>query len=234
MRLKKRQLPCCAPLPNISFDIDIMREWVASHQNDYVDVYSANPGIHKVHNSEFVKELYDNQNFEEIPLMGMAEEDMQVAESFDESSLGETKLQRIRAKRDQVDGLPAVANEYKWDVPNDLWKGSYFEEAFYRQFSAPVCRARIHRLTVGKTIVPHIDYDPSYAVRIIVPIQGTDGVTNAFWPNNVREDYNLKADGSAYFLNTGFKHAVYHEGNEDRIAFVFSLKSQEDIYCLKL
>ena len=65
--------------------------------------------------------------------------------------------------------------------------------------------------------------------RIVVPISGTANVTNAFWPRNQREEYNLEADGSAYFLNIGYKHAVEHNGTEDRIALLFTLKSQEDV-----
>jgi hypothetical protein len=30
-------------------------------------------------------------------------------------------------------------------------------------------------------------------------------------------------DGSAYFLNVGYKHSVEHNGTEDRIALMFSL-----------
>jgi len=39
-------------------------------------------------------------------------------------------------------------------------------------------------------------------------------------------------DGSAYFLNVGYKHSVEHNGTEDRIALMFSLPTQEDVYSL--
>ena len=44
----------------------------------------------------------------------------------------------------------------------------------------------------------------------------------------------MAPDGSAYFLNVGFAHAVEHTGDEDRIALMFSLSSQEDIALLGL
>ena len=31
------------------------------------------------------------------------------------------------------------------------------------------------------------------------------------------------------FINIGYKHAVEHNGSEDRIALLFTLKSQEDV-----
>ena len=81
-------------------------------------------------------------------------------------------------------------------------------------------------------MTPHIDYDTTYAVRVIVPISGTEGVTNVFWPKNQRLEYNMINDGSAYFLNVGYKHSVEHNGTEDRIALMFSLPTQEDVYPL--
>ena len=40
--------------------------------------------------------------------------------------------------------------------------------------------------------------------------------------------------GKCYFLNIGFKHAVYHEGNEDRIYLIGSLGGQQDIEPLRI
>jgi hypothetical protein len=41
-------------------------------------------------------------------------------------------------------------------------------------------------------------------------------------------------DGSAYFLNVGYKHSVEHNGTNDRIALMFSLPTQEDILPLAI
>ena len=40
--------------------------------------------------------------------------------------------------------------------------------------------------------------------------------------------------GKAYFFNTGFAHGVFNEGDEPRIAFMFSLDGQDDISNIKL
>ena len=114
------------------------------------------------------------------------------------------------------------------------FKDTYFEEALSGHFSAPVCRARLHFLAPGMSLQPHIDYDPSYGVRIVCPISGTDECINQFWVNGEYKEYNLPADGRVWFLNTGFKHGVVNNGTEPRIALLATLKSQEDIECLKL
>ena len=52
---------------------------------------------------------------------------------------------------------------------------------------------------------------------------------NSWNAGNKKETYKLDADGSAYFLNVGYKHSVEHRGDKDRIALMFSLPTQEDI-----
>ena len=166
--------------------------------------------------------------------MSMSPENMKKAEDFKIEDIGKSKIERVRNKSAKGDNLPPTANEMLWDYPLDDYRGSYFEEAINANFKAETCRARIHLLEPGKDISPHIDYDPSYGVRVICPISGTEGVTNFFWYNGEKQEYNLPADGSVYFLNTGFKHAVENRGTENRIALVWTLKSQEDIECLLL
>ena len=61
-----------------------------------------------------------------------------------------------------------------------------------------------------------------------------DKPTNYFWVRGEVQEYNLPADGRVWFLNTGFKHAVVNNGTEPRIALLLTLKTQEDIECLKL
>ena len=230
--LRKRDLPACAPIPNIKFSIERMKEELDIIGDKYQNIYDANPGITKLHDQGFLAQIYSTLH--EIPLMSMSPEDMKKAEDFNIEDIGKSKIERVRNKTKKGADLPPTANEMLWDYPLPEYKGSYFEEAISNKFKAEACRARIHLLEPGKDISPHIDYDPSYGVRVICPISGTDGVTNYFWYNNEKQEYNLPADGSVYFLNTGFKHSVEHRGNENRIALVWTLKSQEDIECLAM
>ena len=230
--LRKRNLPACAPIPNIKFDIEAMKQELATIGDKWQNIYDANPGITKLHDQGFLSQIYSTLH--EIPLMSMSPENMKKAEDFKIEDIGKSKIERVRNKSAKGDNLPPTANEMLWDYPLDDYRGSYFEEAINANFKAEACRARIHLLEPGKDISPHIDYDPSYGVRVICPISGTEGVTNFFWYNGEKQEYNLPADGSVYFLNTGFKHAVENRGTENRIALVWTLKSQEDIECLAL
>ena len=73
----------------------------------------------------------------------------------------------------------------------------------------------------------HVDYDVNYGVRCIVPIFGGENVVNLFKRDKV-EAYTLK-DGTANFLNIGFKHAVINMSNRPRIALMFTLNGTKDI-----
>jgi hypothetical protein len=113
-----------------------------------------------------------------------------------------------------------------------IYENSYIRHSIESQFKAKPIRVRLTRIEAGKYLTPHIDYDTTYAVRIIVPISGTKNVINVVWPKNQRVEYNMENDGSAYFLNVGYKHSVEHNGDEDRIALMFSLPTQEDVESL--
>ena len=113
-----------------------------------------------------------------------------------------------------------------------FFKASYLKETIEKQFNATPIRVRLTRIRAGKYLTPHIDYGPEYAIRVIVPIQGTSGVYNKVWRKGVEEEYEMPANGSAYFLNVGLKHSVEHRGDEDRISLMFSLPTQEDIETL--
>jgi len=147
-------------------------------------------------------------------------------------SLGKSKTEKYRTKTRRLEGLPAPMNEHNWHHPLPIYKNSYLKEAIESQFNATPIRVRLSRIRSGKFLTPHIDYGPEYAVRVIVPIQGTDKVYNKVWRRGVEETYEMPANGSAYFLNVGLKHSVVHEGTEDRIALMFSLPTQEDIQTL--
>jgi hypothetical protein len=61
-----------------------------------------------------------------------------------------------------------------------------------------------------------------------VPIYGDSNVINLFKRNNQIEAYNME-NGSAYFLNIAYPHAVVNMSNQPRIALMFSLDGQDDL-----
>ena len=112
-------------------------------------------------------------------------------------------------------------------MPTEEYKDSYFQK-IVTQCQAEASRIRITKLAPGKMIPWHVDYDVNYGVRCIVPIYGSDNVINLFKRDNKIEAYTLK-DGTANFLNIGYKHAVINMSNQPRIALMFTLNGTKDI-----
>lgn len=232
----KYQLPAFARLPNVSFDLGMLRSEMRRLETEWVNLFQANRGLCSNH-----EDLAENNyhHFDQInltyyeptlnTLMDITELKAECKSIARSDSIGSTRIGRHRNKITRSDVLPPAMNEHNWYHPLKVYEDSYIQHAIESQFKAKPIRVRLTRLKPGSNLTPHIDYGPEYAIRIIVPIQGTDGVTNLFWVKNKLEEYNMEADGSAYFLNIGHRHAVRHEGKEDRICLMFSLAGQDDI-----
>lgn len=236
MNYRKFNYPAVAKIPNIKFDIQLLREEVTRLNDKWVNLFQANRGLCATH-PELAESNYHHFNqinltyFEPthdefLELTDLREECKVISSS---ESLGNTKAQRHNTKINRLSTLPPAMNEHNWYHPLAIYENSYIQYAIESQFKAKPIRVRLSRIEPGKFLTPHIDYDTTYAVRVIVPISGTEGVTNVVWPKNQREEYNMTCDGSAYFLNVGYKHSVEHNGSDYRIALMFSLASQEDI-----
>jgi len=239
MNYRKFNYPAMAKIPNIKFDIDKLKEEVAILNDKWVNVFQANRGLCATHN-ELAESNY--HHFKQINLTYFEptlNEFLELDELRNEcktistsEELGATKAQRHKTKVNRLDKLPPAMNEHNWYHPLPVYENSYIRQSIESQFKSTPIRVRLTRIEAGKFLTPHIDYDTTYAVRIIVPISGTEGVTNVCWPKNIREEHNMVNDGSAYFLNVGYKHSVEHNGLTDRIALMFSLPTQEDISSL--
>ena len=201
-KLTKHKLPSVADL-KLDIDLEKLRNATNTLANDFKDVKSANPMLCDNH-MDLVKSVYDN--FEQINLTTPSE------------ILPHTLSIKERLKRKE---------EHLYNVPTEDYPGSVFEE-IVTQCKAPASRIRITKLAPGKIIPWHVDYDVSYAVRCIVPIYGGNNVVNLFKRDGKLEAYNLK-DGTANFLNIGYKHAVINMSQRPRIALMFTLNGTKDI-----
>ena len=239
MNYRKFNYPAMAKIPNIKFDIKLLQEEVVRLDDKWVNVFQANRGLCATHN-ELAESNYHHFNqinltyfeptYNEFLELTELRKECKIISTSEE--LGNTKAQRHKTKVNRLDNLPPAMNEHNWYHPLSIYENSYMKSAIESQFKSRPIRVRLSRIEAGKYLTPHIDYDTTYAVRIIVPISGTEGVTNVCWPKNNREEYNMVNDGSAYFLNVGYKHSVEHNGPNDRIALMFSLPTQEDITSL--
>lgn len=218
MKLKYK-LPNIAKL-NFNFNVDKLKESLHELESNFVGVMPANGQLCS-NNHELVSNVYDH--FDQINLT--------TYENLKELSLEECKMLnskysvKDRIRKQEVD--PGLVED-NYNIPTDYYKKSYFFEVV-NSFKGEAIRVRLTKLNPGKTLVPHIDYDPSYAVRVIVPIITNRNCINVFWRKNDRYEYFLEADGSAYFLNTGVRHSVENRGDTPRIALMFSIKGYSDI-----
>jgi hypothetical protein len=209
MEKLKYKLPTHAELKHIDIDLDKLQAATDALASDYVDVRTANPALCDNH-MKLVSQVYDN--FEQINLTELNGELQPYTSSIKE---------RLRRGEEKL-----------YNKPTEKYLNSYFKE-ITDQFKCDKMRVRITKLD-GHTNVPyHIDYDPSYATRVVVPIYTNPKVRNKFKVRGEEVNTYLE-EGKAYFLNTGFAHGVYNEGDEPRIAFMFSLDGQDDIADIKL
>lgn len=218
MKLKYK-LPNYARL-NLNFDIEKLKKEVEKIDHLFTNVYDANGKLcanHHVLATE-VHSFFDQIN------LTTSKNLKKISTNECDTLLNLNSVKnRLRQKVTDDEIL-----EKNYNIPEDIYKNSYFEEII-NSFKSPAIRVRLTKLKPNKSLIPHIDYDPSYAVRIIIPIISNPGCINQFWRKNKLEEVWLKNDGSCYFLNTGVKHSVKNISNEERIALMFSLDGIEDI-----
>jgi hypothetical protein len=69
----------------------------------------------------------------------------------------------------------------------------------------------------------HVDQGDEYTAHI--PIYEASGSIFKFWDNQgTRKDFDMKADGSVYLVDTIIEHETENYGNTDRIGLVFRFK----------
>lgn len=201
MKKNRKQLPLVAKF-NVNIDVDLLKKECDTFSTKFIDVQSANPGL--CDNHEKMSVIY--QYFEEVPL---------------------TTNTRVFEPTQNIKERILRREEMYWNNPTEEYLNSYFKK-ITDQFRAPVTRVRLTKLPPGKDLVYHVDYDPTYAVRCIVPIYTNPNVKNMFRVNGEEISYYLE-EGNAYFINTGIEHAVVNASEYPRIALLFSLDGQEDL-----
>ena len=201
---KKYQLPTIAELPQIKIKLHKLQQECHLFSNKFVDVKTANPQLCMNH-EELVTNVYDN--FRQINLTELDGEPMPYTDNIKE---------RIQRREETL-----------YNKKTEDYIDSYFED-IVEQFRTPAMRVRITKLLPKTEISWHIDYDPTYATRIIIPIYTNDNIINLFKVRKDIEEYILEA-GKAYFINGGFAHAVKNNSNSNRISLMFSLDGQDDL-----
>lgn len=228
----KHQLPSYYCLSHIKFDLEKLRQEVCQLEGHFTSVYESNKSFCS-NNSALAESVYSH--FEQVSLTECRYEDTVSSENRSQSlsddpagrgrqDLGKLSQYKVRMSGD-VD--PRLV-ERNYTKPTDLLKGTYIEKCL-RQFKSTVTRVRLVKLKAGYLVPAHIDYDPSYAVRVLLPIETNKFCMNFLWRKGVHEPMHLPANGSPWFFNVGFSHGVGNYGPTDRITLMISLDGQEDL-----
>lgn len=229
----KHKLPAFSVIDHLSLDDILLTELVKIFkelQDEFVSVLETNKKLCSV-NHEFTKSIYDN--FFQISLTDsdadIAKVDLDACESTYKEIHKYDKSTSIRNKKILSETAGSLLNEKEYGKLTEHY--NRYKDVFDRvllKFKGKPTRVRLVKLQAGSSLTPHIDYDPSYAVRIIIPIISNDECVNLFWVKNEIVSTSF-IPGKAYFLNIGYKHSVVNLSKEDRYTFLVSVDGIEDI-----
>lgn len=229
----KHKLPVFSTVDHLTLDAQQLQSLIditLSLESEFQSVLEANKKLCGF-NHDLTQSVYDN--FFQISLtespFNKKEVSLDECEYTGKMLNDGNKIQSVKRKKFLSTEIGNPLNENEYNETTDYYKR--YKELFdtiLEKFKGKPTRVRLVKLQSGTSIAPHIDYDPSYAVRIIIPIIADDHCVNVFWVKNKVESTVFKP-GNAYFLNTGFKHAVMNFSKNDRYTFMVSVKGIEDI-----
>lgn len=232
MKLKHR-LPVCTPLEHLSIDDNQLQSLIdIVHQQEaqFRSVLEINKQLCGIHH-RLATSVYDN--FYQIALTDSAAQNTDT--TLEECEVTHNTLhngsgtQSLRKKLGASSDTTNPLNERTYTVKTTMYQqySSLFDGIFAR-FRGQPTRIRLVKLAAGTTVAPHIDYDPSYSVRVIIPIISPQDCINIFWERGEVKSYHL-LPGVAYFLNTGYRHAVVNLSDVDRYTLLVSVDTSKDV-----
>ena len=226
----KYKLPLFATIDHLTlseYELDGLKKIVSESAENFESVLTSNKKLCGVHH-ELAKDVYSN--FFQISLTESNNNKELI--SLDDcklDSLNYNSLSGFKNKKKMSELTGSAINEKEYNSKTIFYqKYNNILEPIIKKFKSPPTRIRLVKLNANSSIPPHIDYDPSYSVRIIIPIFSDEECLNLFWAKNKVETVIFKP-GNAYFLNTGFKHAVMNFSKNDRYTFMISVDGIKDI-----
>lgn len=210
---KKHRFPPFAELP-VKPDVSLISDFMYENYDKWEDNITAHKGL-AVASNNIANETYKCVEHFHLTVPKQEDENDLEASNF---------TLRDKLKKN----VSHTMNEHNWNHPASFYAGSELESHLNGLFKADIIRARFSRMKPGGVVPPHIDYNTTYAVRWIMPINGNEGVENKFWYKGKEHTLHME-NGKMYFLNIGYRHAVFHNGAEIRHYLMGSLASQEDI-----
>jgi len=232
MEKLKYKLPSYSVINHLCLGSDIIHELkkcIEQLDSEFQSVIEINKELCGIHH-ELANGVYDN--FYQISLTDsnvdnrdVTLEDCEIIHNDLHSS---SRSKNIKRKK-QISLSGGVMDESTYTRKTAIYEKyqNLFDKILFK-FKGQPTRVRLVKLMSGTTVPPHIDYDPSYALRFIFPIVSDKDCINIFWVKDKIEVVNFEP-GNAYFLNTGFKHAVLNFSKKHRYTFMVSVKGTEDI-----
>lgn len=229
----KHKLPLCTQLEHISLcptQLQSLKDIVRELEGEFRSVLEINKQLCGIHH-QLATSVYDN--FFQIALTDSSAENVDTTIEACEVTHNElhdgSRVQSIRKKLAASSDINNPLNERTYTVPTAIYERyrPLFTGIFER-FRGKPTRIRLVKLAAHTTVAPHIDYDPSYSVRVIIPIISPKDCVNLFWQHNNIHGYHLE-EGLAYFLNTGYKHAVVNMSDTDRYTLLVSVDTSRDV-----
>lgn len=237
--LNRKQLPFAAKLNNIKVDVNLVLAHCSENNlldiSKYNDIQYSAKSKHQsfLVSNEFCKTNFftesDAENLEGERYKQLYLTDFDETKSSNKVSLHSTNIFERTKRLDPNDlrYLPE-ADELNYGVRNKYATGPF--EDILNSFKSKITRVRLAYLTAGFSIKPHVDYDPSYITRYHIPLITNDNIIMGFTHKNVDYMYNMPADGSVYFFNSGIKHWVENNSSEDRLHLIVDTHGQDDLY----
>jgi hypothetical protein len=227
MRLKHK-LPICAETPHLDLDEKTLNDFIEcirDSEKEFKSVFEVNQDYLKLHNLD--RDKYDV--LKEISLTDCMLDETKSLDEIGDKIANSDLLAVYKLKSSIINDKNSSANEHTYTKKTAFYKKfEFLFDSIFSRIKGKPTRIRLVKLESGKALDPHIDYDPSYAVRIVIPIIADTDCVNLFWVKGLVQAVNLSA-GKAYFLNTGFKHAVVNFSKNDRYTLMISILGQEDI-----
>jgi len=190
-----------------------------SHYKNFLvgNAYSKNSFFIDNHERPLEGELY-----KQLYLTGYkAPEVRELAES---QTTVKTRLRRLDPG--SMDYVPEL-DEHNYGTPTEHYAGALKE--LLDTFHSPLTRVRLAVLMPGMTIKRHRDYDPSYICRYHLPLITNSQVEFGMQVNGQDELFNMPADGSIYFFNSGLPHWVSNRSTEPRLHLIVDTNGQLDL-----
>lgn len=232
MKLKHR-LPSHSVIDHLSLtpeQLASLVQCVNELESEFKSVLEVNKELCGIHH-DLASKVYEN--FFQISLTDSTVENkpitLEECEMVDETLHSNSTVKNYRKRIELTTSESSPMNESTYTAKTKIYdKYAEIFDNIFSKIKGKSTRARLVKLGSGSNVTPHIDYDPSYAVRIIIPIIADNECLNVFWVKNNIETVAF-TPGKAYFLNTGYKHAVMNFSKHDRYTLLISINGTQDI-----